>query len=493
MDCAVFFIVSFLVPITLGLLSFIVDGRRADVYLVFNLSLIAITYLLGTILYFESREKIIHVILIKNNVLGEFYGLIVDSYSITVGLVVLSCGILFLIYSIDYLSIDNKLHPIKGGKGKFYGWMLLFLGSTLAFLHSSTLIEALIFFELMSLSCWGVVSYYGSARDIISANKALLYTHIGAILGLYLASFLSLYYIGDTSLFSLPSLPAFAKTEILLLVMVASLAKSAQFPFYSWLLDAMVAPTPASAFLHGAAMIEMGVYLLGRITQFISAASPIVFHVLVLLMLTTCVICILMYPLQVNAKKFLAYSTIGEAMIMYIGVIYALTGSITGLRATIAYLVNHAFIKGLGFLVVGVFEYAYGTHSMRSVANLILKSRLLSIGWFVSIIGLSGLPPFNLFFGKMLILASVTNVKNVFYLAPILAMILYSCVFFIVGISWVNKMIFRGSKSEDLIEKTKIPSLMKYSIIFLVILSLTSHFLFYNMISQITTYGGFAG
>ena len=108
MDCTVFFIASFLAPITLGLLSFIVDGRKADIYLVFNLSLITIIYLLDTILYFESKEKIVHVILVKNNILGEFYGLIVDPYSITVGLVVLSCGILFLVYSIDYLSKDNS-------------------------------------------------------------------------------------------------------------------------------------------------------------------------------------------------------------------------------------------------------------------------------------------------------------------------------------------------------------------------------------------------
>ena len=57
MDCTVFFIASFLVPITLGLLAFIVDGRKADIYLVFNLSLITIIYLLGTILYFESKRK----------------------------------------------------------------------------------------------------------------------------------------------------------------------------------------------------------------------------------------------------------------------------------------------------------------------------------------------------------------------------------------------------------------------------------------------------
>jgi len=492
MDCTVFFIASFLAPITLGLLSFIVDGRKADIYLVFNLSLITIIYLLGTILYFESKEKIVHVILVKNNILGEFYGLIVDPYSITVGLVVLSCGILFLVYSIDYLSKDNRLHPVRGGKGRFYGWMLLFMGSTLAFLHASTLIEALIFFELMSLSCWGVISYYGSARDIISANKALLYTHVGAVLGLYLASFLSLYYIGDTSLFSLSNLPAYAKTELLLLVMVASLAKSAQFPFYSWLLDAMVAPTPASAFLHGAAMIEMGVYLLGRIAQFINATSPIVLYVLVLLMVITCIICILMYPLQVNAKKFLAYSTIGEAMTMYIGVVYALAGSSIGLKATIAYLVNHAFIKGLGFLIVGVFEYTYGTHNMRHISNLILKSKLLSMGWFTSIIGLSGAPPFSLFFGKMLILASVTSVETLLYLIPVFAMIVYSCVFFIVGISWVNRMIFSECEEENLAVVTKIPTLMKYSIISLIVFSLTSHFLFYNMISQITIYGGLA-
>ncbi len=266
------------------------------------------------------------------------------------------------------------------------------------------------------------------------------------------------------------------------------LAKSVQFPFYSWLIDAMVAPTPASAFLHGAAMIEMGVYLLGRIIQFINTLPEICFTILAIPIVITCIICVLMYPIQTDAKKLLAYSTVNEVMTMYVRLAYAIINPTIGLKASTSYLISHAYLKGLGFLIVGVFGYVYGTHVMRNIKGLLLSTKLVTIGWISAILRLSGIPPFNLFFGKLYILTSVSKFANAIHLVPIFSMLISSCMFFIVSIKWLEKTVF--SNSELTINRINIPSLMKYTIAALIVISLTSYLLSYNMISHITIYGG---
>lgn len=145
-----------------------------------------------------------------------------------------------------------------------------------------------------------------------------------------------MYFVHDTSLFEIHKLPSNVKVLVFLLILIASLAKSAQFPLYSWLIDAMVAPTPASAFLHGAAMVEMSVYMLSRIIQF-SYLPGICFTILTISIVITSIICSLMFPFQRDAKKLLAYSTISEVMIMYVGPSYFILHPSLGLKATIAY------------------------------------------------------------------------------------------------------------------------------------------------------------
>ncbi len=375
----ILFLASLLIPLVSSLPLFILDRKLADIYLLINVFAVMSTYFLGAFLYVKDMS-LIHVVLLKMNVVGEFYGLIIDPFSVIVGIAVVTCGAIFLIYSIDYLSPNNKLHPIHYGKGKFYAWMLLFLGSTLAFLHSSSLIQMIIFFELMTISCWGLILYYGSRKAIEAANKAIIYTHVRALLGPYIASCISFYYIHDTSLLEIHRLTPGIKLILFTLILVASLAKSAQFPFYSWLIDAMVASTPASAFHHGAAMSEMGVYLLGRIIQFINSLPEICFTILTIPIVITCIICVLMYPVQTDAKKLLAYSTVNEVMIMYVGLAYAIINPTIGLKASTSYLVTHAYLKGLGFLIVGVFGYVYGTHDMRNIKGLLLPTKLVTIG-----------------------------------------------------------------------------------------------------------------
>ncbi|WFO74616.1 hydrogenase 4 subunit D [Desulfurococcaceae archaeon MEX13E-LK6-19] len=482
------FLIPILVPFTIGLYLFLLDGRKADSYLLILLSLILSSYIFGTFLFITSKQEILHYIISYTEYTGEFYGFIIDPMSVAVGFVVITAGTIFLVYSIDYMSPNNKFHPVHSGKGRFYGWMLLFIGATLAFIHSSTIIQLLMFFEVMSFSCWGLVSYYGTEKALRSANKALIYTHVGAMIGLFTASSICLFHLHDFSLTAINKLEPMLKYQLFAAAMIAAFSKSAQFPFYSWLPDAMVAPTPASAFLHGAAMVEMGVYLLARLAQFATPLPQGIFWLMLFFIMITGAICMLMYPVQRDAKRLLAYSTIGESMVMYVGVLYATTGSLLGLQATILQLFNHAYVKGLAFLTAGVFGYSLGTHSMEKIKGLIKSSPLIAAAWTLSLLGLTGVPPFGIFYGKLMVISSATIVDHIAWsIIPLLVVLLDSTIFFIVGLSWIHEMVFKECKKPSTISIT---TLMKLCILSLIVFSLISNYIAYPLITRIRFLGG---
>ncbi|MFA4647353.1 hydrogenase 4 subunit D [Pyrococcus kukulkanii] len=461
MDLIIF---SFLVPILAGIFAFRLDGKRADALLVgaSGFSLIVITYSLIT---FTPR----HVVLAEVYDFGEVYGLIVDDISLPIAFVVSLVGFLFMLYSIDYLSPHNREKPVREGKGRFHGWMLIFLGSTLGFLFSSSILQMLVFFELMSLACWGVVGFYGTKEAIRAAYKALLMPNFGALVGLYSAFALAYLKTHNLSLLSLSSLPQDVKLLVFLGAMIAAFTKSAQFPLYSWLPDAMEAPTPASAFLHGTAMIEMGVFLLARIVQFMSPIPKASGFIMLFLLAITLLITTIAYPMQKDAKRLLAYSTMAEAAVMYSGVLFAIFGSEVGIKLAMFQIFTHAFVKGLGFLTAGTFSYSLGTLNMGKIK----VGGLIGAIWMLSLFGLAGAPPFGIFFSKALLLRSGVQIGGICW-AIVLLILLDSTVFFVVSALRVRDML----GGEDL----KVTGLMRGVIVILAVLAVIAPALGYKLI-----------
>jgi hydrogenase-4 component D len=421
-----------------------------------------------------------HKALLTSGTFGEVYGILIDPMSVAVGLVVSTAGLLFMVYSIDYMSPNNREHPVKEGKGRFYAWMVLFIGATLAFVYSSSVLQLLIFFEIMSLACWGVVSYYGGKKAKRSAYKAFVVTNFGAMIGLYTAVGIGLTHLHDLSLFAYSSVEGHLKLIVFLAVMIAAFTKSAQFPLYSWLPDAMVAPTPASAFLHGAAMVEMGVFLLARFIQFMQPIPKEGFYAMAGLIIATQLICILMYPLQRDAKRLLAYSTIAESGLMYVALATAVLGIRGGLQASVFQLFNHAYIKGLAFLTAGTFSYALGTLEMDRIKGL-LKSPVVGYGWTFALLGLAGVPPFGVFFGKLSILSNANAMRgSVLVLVMFILLLLDSVVFLMVSLKRIHSMVLsKGS------EKVEITPLMKAVMVILLVLAIIAPYIAYPLVVKV--------
>ena len=152
-------------------------------------------------------------------------------------------GLLVVIYSIPYMSENNREHP-DAPRRRFYAYLATFIGAMAGLVYSSTLLGQLVFFEITGACSWGLISYYMSPTAKKAGMKALIITHIGA-LGLYLGAAIVFAHTGTFAITAIAGLDAKLKAIVLLLVLFAAWAKSAQVPMYMWLPSAMEAPTPS--------------------------------------------------------------------------------------------------------------------------------------------------------------------------------------------------------------------------------------------------------
>jgi len=478
---------TFMVPLLGGLLLFKLDERKADAVMLgsfFTAMLIQFGVLAEYILHYNHET--LHFAYMTTERLGEVYGIIIDPMSVLIGTVVALAGFIFMFYGMEYMSERNVGHPVGKGRGLFYAWMTLFEGATLGFIYSSTFLGLLIFFEIMGLACWGVVSYYNTRGARRAGFKAFIIPNVGAMIGFYTAIGIGITQLHDLSLFSLSHVSPSIKPWLFIALLFAGYTKSAQFPTYSWIPDAMEAPTPASAFLHGAAMVEMGVYLVARVLQFIGSLPIWVFYFMAVMVSLTLLIPILNYPVQKDAKRLLAYSTVAEAGIMFVGLTFASLGLEVGLKAAMFQLTTHAFVKGLAFLTAGSFTYSLGTLDLRKISGLKEVLPANGFSWAVALLGLAGLPPMGIAFSKAELLTDLVALK-VTSLAwlPIIVVLTDSVVFLWVGMKWIGRNVF----GEPSVEKAPTHWIINASLVALIILTLVSAVLAYPLVEEIAFYG----
>ena len=477
---------AYLVPIIGGLILFKLDEKKADAVMLF--SFISALLFQGGVAYLFLRDhhELIHVRYLVTGELGEVYGVIIDPMSVLIGTVVALAGFIFMFYGVEYMSERNVGHPGGKGRGLFYAWMTLFEGATLGFIYSSTFLGLLIFFELMGLACWGVVSYYNTPAGRRAGFKAFIIPNVGAMIGFYTAIGVGILQLHDLSLFSLSQLSPSIKPWLFIALLIAGYTKSAQFPTYSWIPDAMEAPTPASAFLHGAAMVEMGVYLVARVLQFIGPLPIWVFYFMAIVVSLTLLVPILNYPVQKDAKRLLAYSTVAEAGIMFVGLTFASLGLEVGLKAAMFQLTTHAFIKGLAFLTAGTFTYSLGTLDLRKISGLKDVLPVNGFSWAVALLGLAGLPPMGIAFSKAELLTSLVALKTTSLAwVPVLMVLADSAVFLWVGMKWIGRNVF----GKPQVKSAPTHWIINVSLVTLIVLSLISAVLAYPLVEEIGFYG----
>lgn len=336
--------------------------------------------------------------------LGLAYTIRLDGLAYLFALLVLGIGTLVFLYASAYLAHQPHCD-------RFYFHLWLFLSGMLGIALADNLYFFFVAWELTSITSYFLIGYeHRQAQARRAALQALLTTTMGGLalltaiilLGLLGAGheFSSLAQHGDTvrthRLYPL----------ILALIGVAALSKSAQFPFHFWLPNAMAAPTPVSAYLHSATMVNAGIFLLMRMTAALAETAGWRW-LLLSLGTTSCLLAGFLTLLQTDAKRMLAYSTV--AALGLITMLLAWGHEPAVAAAILLLLIAHALYKAALFLIVGALDHAVGTRNVEQWRGLGRYFPSLMVGGVTAALAMVGLPPSLSFLAKEKILMLVAE------------------------------------------------------------------------------------
>ena len=336
-------------------------------------------------------------------------GLLVDSLTAVMLVVVTTVSLMVQIYSQGYMKGDP-------GYTRYYAWMSLFTMSMLGLVMSSSLLFMFIFWELVGLCSYLLIGFWFHRPSAANAaKKAFIVTRIGDF-G-FLAGILILY--ANTGSFDLNILYTAALTGALaggalvwsaIGIFAGAVGKSAQFPLHVWLPDAMEGPTPVSALIHAATMVAAGVFLVARTLPIFVNSVPAITTVAIIGGFTA-LFAATIGLVQHDIKRVVAYSTISQLGYMMLGLGVAGLGVARGGNITLEiakaaawvgmfHLFNHAFFKALLFLGSGSVNHATGTFDMRLMGGLRKSMPWTYATFLIASISLAGIWPLAGFWSK---------------------------------------------------------------------------------------------
>ncbi|MDQ0632151.1 multicomponent Na+:H+ antiporter subunit A [Arthrobacter pascens] len=313
-----------------------------------------------------------------------------DALAWIMSLLVLGVGCLVLVYCARYFKKED---PDLGGFG---AQLLAFAGAMFGLVVADDLLLMFIFWELTTVLSYLLI---GFARTRLAARRsalqALMVTTAGGLamlVGLLMLGFSAGTYRISAILEQGPALvsgPSAAMVgAAVVLILVGAISKSALIPFHFWLPGAMAAPTPVSAYLHAAAMVKAGIYLVARLAPGFAETSswpPIVLG----LGLATMLVGGYRALRQTDIKLILAYGTVSQLgfLIMVVGL-----GTPDAALAALAMLLAHGLFKATLFLVVGIIDHQSGTRDVRKLSGVFSSSRALGIVAGIGAASMAGVP-----------------------------------------------------------------------------------------------------
>ncbi|MET0716558.1 MAG: Na+/H+ antiporter subunit A, partial [Mycetocola sp.] len=316
----------------------------------------------------------------------------VDTLAWLLALIVTGVGGLVLIYCARYFT------PTEPGLGRFAGLLLAFAGTMYGLVTADDILVMFMFWEITSVLSYLLIGHYIDRKESRGAAlQALLVTTFGGLVMLVGVVMIAVQ-AGTTSMASIidQGLEGPATTVAILLILVGALSKSAIVPFHFWLPAAMAAPTPVSAYLHAAAMVKAGIYLVARFAP-TYADTPGWTETLVGLGVLTMLVGAWRSLRQYDLKLLLAYGTVSQ--LGFLMVIVGFGGHDAGLAGA-ALLLAHALYKAALFLVVGIVDHRAGTRDWRKLSGVGSQSKMLAAISLVAVASMAGLPPLLGFVAK---------------------------------------------------------------------------------------------
>lgn len=338
----------------------------------------------------------------------------VDKLTILWMLFVTGLATLIALYASEYMS-----HDIGTGYCRFFAAFGLFVFSMACLVMGDNLLMLYLGWEGVGLCSYLLIGYfYKKPSAVAAAKKAFIVNRIGDLglaLGVYLTfvhfgtlEYAELFanptlqsYVADATVGNFEAIPAIAQW-IALLLMIGAFGKSAQFPLYVWLPDAMEGPTPVSALIHAATMVTAGVYLIARMYP-VFLVSEHALPIVAWIGTITAVLAATIGMAQFDIKRIMAYSTVSQLGYMFAGL-----GLLTTTGAAF-HVLTHAFFKALLFLACGAVMHGFaGQLDLRKLSGVAWMKGwgIVGVTMLVGCMNLAGLPYITSgFYSKDMILA----------------------------------------------------------------------------------------
>jgi multicomponent Na+:H+ antiporter subunit D len=356
----------------------------------------------------------------------------VDAFGLLFALVASFLWIITSIYSIGYMRGLNE-----HGQTRYFCFFAVSLSAAIGVAFSANLLTMYLFYEMLSLATYPLVTHHQDEEARTSGRKYLLYT-VGSSIGLVLPAMLLTYHLSGNLDFSpqgvLAGTASRGTVTVLLLMFVFGFAKAAIMPFHSWLPAAMVAPTPVSALLHAVAVVKVGVFSIFRTITGIFGTDLLTSLDLGLWVTTIASVTILTGSLialsQDNLKRRLAFSTIAQLSYIVLG---AGLLSSKGLTGGMIHIAMHAFGKITLFFCAGAIFVATGKKNISEMTGLGRRMPITMGAFFIGALSVIGLPPTGGFLSKwylalgsldagqwpVLVVLLTSSLLNAFYFLPI--------------------------------------------------------------------------
>jgi multicomponent Na+:H+ antiporter subunit A len=316
----------------------------------------------------------------------------VDALGFLFALMGAGIGSAVLLYSVGYMAHEAR------GTTRFYALVLVFVAGLVHLVYAADLFLVYLSWEVVGLCSFLLVGFwYQDPAAASGARKVLTITHLAGY-GL-LAAVVLLYARTGSTLWTDPRMPGAFTTGVFLLVLVAALAKSVQFPLHTWIPFAMAAPTPVSALLHAACYVKAGVYLVARMHA-VAPWAPSWGAVVSWIGAATLLGGALFMLAQRDLKRLLAFSTVSQIGYMMLGLGL---GTPLGIAGGLLHCLNHGLFKGGLFLCAGAVQHACGTREMDRLGGLGRKMPRTFALWLVGAAGITGVPLLNGFVSKWLL------------------------------------------------------------------------------------------
>ncbi|MGL5892482.1 MAG: NADH-quinone oxidoreductase subunit L, partial [Bacteroidia bacterium] len=341
------------------------------------------------------------------------FSFLIDPLSSLFLLIITGIGFLIHVYSVGYMHDDEGYH-------RFFAYLNLFVFFMLLLVLGSNYLIMFVGWEGVGLCSYLLIGFWFKNTDYNNAaKKAFIINRIGD-LG-FLLGILLIYVLFDSVSFgAVSAISGNAEYRqyadlIGILLFIGACGKSAQIPLYTWLPDAMAGPTPVSALIHAATMVTAGIYMIAR-SSFIFEYAHITNEVIATVGVITALFAATIGIFQNDIKKVLAYSTVSQLGLMFLGLgVGATTGAVF-------HVTTHAFFKALLFLGAGSVIHAMsGEQDIRRMGGLRKHLPITHLTFLLGTIAISGIPPFSGFFSKDEILAGTFEEHKIHWILGLAA------------------------------------------------------------------------